>query len=223
MLKTTLKKLAGLTFIELMIALALNAILMSALLTVFMANIEHYRKSLNISRLNQQLQNSLNLMANDIRRAGYWSNAANDIGLDQNTNPFMASGADITTNVANNCILFAYDQNSNGTLPAISSSIDDKRYGYRLTNQILQARPPGAPFNCTTAAADWENMTDPNFVLITALSFNLTTATLTTGPGSRGINLRNVTITITGQLANDASITKTLTQQIRIRNDKFLP
>lgn len=223
MLKLGIKRRAGFTFVELMIALALNAILLTALVSIFAANIGYYRQSLNVSRLNQQMQNAINIMARDIRRAGYWANASSDIGLDQNTNPFMASATDITVKASHDCVLFTYDQNDDGILPAISSSYDDERYGYRLLNQALQTRPPGAAFSCTASSASWENMTDPNFVRITNLSFTLTTTTITTGPAARGISLRYITISMTGQLTSDSTVTKTITRQIRIRNDKFIP
>ncbi len=49
-------------------------------------------------------------MTIEIRRAGYSGNSYSDIGLDQNTNPFVASGVDISVGNAsgtNDCILFA--------------------------------------------------------------------------------------------------------------------
>ena len=66
-------------------------------------------------------------------------------------------------------------------------------------------------------------MTNSNVINITALTFTLNTTTLTTGPGTRGVAIRSVDITLTGRLVNDATVTKTLTQHIRIRNDKFIP
>jgi len=218
----TPKKISGFTLVELLIALALNAILFAALLAMFTSNLYHYTKTVNINRLNQQLQQTLELMSDDIRRAGYWANAANDVGTGANNNPFMATAVDITV-TGGNCILFAYDHASNGTLPAISTTIDDDRYGYRLSGTAVQERPPGATFACTAAANNWENITDPNVVKITALSFTLNTSTVTTGPGAQGITLRSVDISLTGQLVSDATITKTITQHVRIRNDKFIP
>ena len=223
MLISPKKNVSGFTLIELMIALALNALLLTALLTVFLANLDHYRKMINVDRFNQQLHMAMLIMTSDIRRAGYSANANNDIGLDQNTNPFVATGADLSINTANNCILFTYDYNKNGTLPAISAAIDDDRYGYRLNGQTLQARPPGADFSCTAAASNWENVTDPNFIQITQLSFTLNSNTITTGPGTKGLTMRSVDISITGTLTSDSAITKTLTQHVRIRNDKFIP
>lgn len=211
----------GFTLIELMIALAVSSLLFLALIAVFVANISHYQKSINVNRLNSQLEAIVDLMANDIRRAGYWSNASNDIGTDQNNNPFMASGADIT--ISGSCILFSYDHDSNGSLASVSSSVDDERYGFRLNGNAIQARPPGASFSCAAASNAWETITDTNIISITALSFTLNTTPLTTGPGSRGVTLRSVDISITGQLVSDATITNTLTAHVRVRNDKFIP
>ena len=211
----------GFTLIELIIAMGLSALLFTALLAIFISNLTHYNKVISTNHLNQQLQTTLQLMANDIRRAGYWANAKNDIGLDQNNNPFMTSSTDVSVNNTNNCILFTYDHGKNGTLPSISNSIDDDRYGFQLSNQTVQARPPGATFVCS--ASDWENVTDPGIVKITALTFTLTTQTLTTGPGTQGIKMRSVDISITGQLASDSTVSNTLTQHVRIRNDKFIP
>ncbi|MDR3491228.1 MAG: prepilin-type N-terminal cleavage/methylation domain-containing protein [Gammaproteobacteria bacterium] len=217
---TQRQKMLGFTLPELLVALVVNAILFTALISIFIVNITHYNTIIKVNRLNQQLQATMQLMVNDIRRAGYWANANNDIGTNQNNNPFMASGVDLTIGASNTCILFAYDKNSSGTLPSIGSSSDDERYGYRLTGNAVQSRPWGASFNCT--GTDWENVTDPNLVTVTALTFTLTTQNMSAG-GTSTISLRSVDITLTGQLTDDATVTKTLTEHVRIRNDKFNP
>lgn len=222
MLKKSLNyNILGFTITELLIALAINAVLFIALTSIFLANLDHYHRALNYARLNEDMQIAMTMMSQDIRRAGYWANARNDVGLDQNTNPFMTSTTDVSVNVANNCILFSYDASKDGTIASISSSVDDERYGYRLSGNVLQARPPGAVYSCT--ATDWENITDSNVIEITALTFTLTTNTLNTGPSTRGVALRDVDISMTGRLTSNHSFTKTITNHVRIRNDKFIP
>lgn len=222
-MKKSKKPLLGFNLTELMIALVISSIIMIALLTLVVTNLSHYQKSLNTNRLNQQLAAVLSVMSDDIRRAGYWSNAHNDVGTHANNNPFIASGNDISINPGANCILLTYDHDKNGSLATISASVDDERYGFRLTNSAIQSRPPGASFDCAAAANEWENITDTTVINITQLQFTLTTTTITTGPGTKGIQLRSIDISITGQLTNDATISKTLTQHVRIRNDKFTP
>lgn len=216
----SLKQTSGLTYVELLAALAINLILFGGLITIFLSNINHYRTSISTNRLNQQMQTAMLVMSNEIRRAGFWSNAQNDLGSTTNNNPFMVTGStDIT--VSGSCILFTYDSNSNGSLPSISSGSDDERYGFRLSGQVLQTRPYGAAYDCATAAGNWENITDSNIIQVTALSFTLNTSTVATGPGNKGLVVRSVTISMTARLTSNNAITKTITQRVRIMNDKF--
>lgn len=204
-----------------MIALVISSIIMIALLTLVVINLTHYQRALNTNRLNQQLSAVLSLMSDDIRRAGYWGSANGDLGSATNNNPFVATANDLTIGNSGGCILFTYDHDGNGSLASLSSSVDDERYGFRINNSAVQSRPPGAAFDCSAAANAWENVTDTNVINITALTFTLNSTTITTGPGTKGILLRSVDISITGQLNNDSSISRTLTQHVRIRNDKF--
>jgi prepilin peptidase dependent protein B len=213
---------SGFTFSELLIALVINMVLLAALVGLFSTNISNYNKTNSSDMLNQQLELALQLMTSEIRRAGYWSNASNDINTGQNNNPFMATGVDISL-PSSSCILFTYDALSTGTLPSISSSTDDDRYGFRLNNQTIQARPKGASFSCNAASDAWENVTDPNIVNITALTFTLNSTTVPVGESNLIITIRSVDITLTGQLVSNSAVTKTLTQHVRIRNDKFVP
>jgi prepilin peptidase dependent protein B len=224
LIKNATTKAAGFTLTELLVALVINVLVLGSLLGIFIANLNHYTTTINSNRLNQQLQAVMQLMTSDIRRAGYWSNASNNIATDTNTNPFIVAGTtDISVGgTGNNCILFSYDHNSNGTLPGLSTTADDERYGYRLVGGAIQTRPWGATFNCSAATTNWENITDPT-VTITALTFNLTTQTLSTGLGASSLTTRSVDISLTGQLTSNSAITKTLTEHVRIRNDKFNP
>ncbi len=218
MLRTSAK---GFTLVELLIALTISSILFIGLISLFIANLTHHNAVSSTNRLNQQLQGALDLMSSEIRRASYWSNSSNDIGLDQNNNPYMTSGTDIAINGSANCILFTYDHDKNGSLPTLGAGTDDERYGFRLNAQAIQTRPLGAAYSCTSS--DWENITDSNYIHVTALSFTLTEETVAVGPGTRAIVVRSVDISVTGSLANNSSVTKTLTQHVRVRNDKVIP
>lgn len=213
----------GFTLIEVMIALVVNLILFAGLIAVFGKNIEHYQQSINTNRLNEQLSSTMQILSSDIRRAGYWADAATDIGRKQNSNPFMTNATKVQVYNAGQCLLLSYDRNSDGKLPAISNLDDDERYGFRLMNGVIQARPSGSPFDCSAASTAWENVTDPTVMTVTNLTFTLTTTNRTVGSGPQGIQLRSVDITLTAKLTHDASVTKTLTQHVRIRNDVFIP
>lgn len=221
--RARLSRTSGLTLIELMIAMVINLLLLLALTSIFSSNVGHYNTVSKTDMLNQQLQSAMQLMVNDIRRAGYWSNASNDLNTAANTNPYMVNATDVTINGGNNCILLTYDANNNGSLPSIAAGSDDERYGFRLQSSAVQARPPGASYDCAAAATAWENITDTNLINVTALTFTLTSTTVPIGAASNSIRIRSIDITLTGQLVSDATVTKTLTEHVRIRNDKYVP
>lgn len=215
-----LKKLMkGFTFTELIIAMGLNGFLFVALASVFVAGLNHYHTIFQTNLLHTQLQAAMDVMAADIRRAGYWSLASSIAGSHSNTNPFMSVTTDVSINGSNNCVLFAYDHTNSGSLPSISTSYDDLRYGYRLNSNAVQSRPWGATYACTAAANNWTNITDTNLVTIGTLTFALTNQVVTSGLHT--ITVRNITITLSGSLLAEPTITETLIENVRIANDKY--
>ncbi|MCH9770227.1 MAG: prepilin-type N-terminal cleavage/methylation domain-containing protein [Gammaproteobacteria bacterium] len=211
----------GFTLMEFLIAMTVSVVVVAGLWSLFYVVTRHSRNTLSIGRLDGQLQLVLASMTRDIRRAGYWANAGTST-----TNPFQDTGTDIQVNGSNNCLLLTYDADKDGSLPAVGAGSDDERYGYRLMNNAIQYRPHGAVFSCTAASSNWTDLTDPNILQITAFNVTLNTENLDldgTGPGTSTISVRSVTISITGQLAADTSVSKTITKTVKVYNDKYNP
>lgn len=212
-------KIKAFTLLELIIAMSMGMIIMVGTIAVFLALLKQNRALLEVNRLDRDLNNAMSIMVTDIQRAGYWGLASTS-----KTNPFMTVGSTDITVTSGNCILFTYDSNGNGTLPAVGTGTDDKRYGYRLSGGAIQYRPVSSTnFSCASSAGTWTNLTDPNVVTITALSFVLNNTAITIGGGPATTNLRQVVITITGQLVKDATLTKTITRTVRVYNDRYAP
>ena len=120
-----------------------------------------------------------------------------------------------------------YDLNNDGGLPALNNGTSDDRFGYRLSNQTIQIRAATDQFfSCNTGV--WENLTNPNLIQITNLVFNLTESVealepANPPPAGPSITIRQVGITMTGQLVSDNAVQRTITSQVRVRNDKFTP
>ena len=139
----------------------------------------------------------------------------------------MQAATDIVVDNTNHCVTFSYDYNNDGTLPALGTAGYDERFAYRLINNKLQARPTTYnSIDCTVAEGQWDNLNDPNYFQVTTFTVtpNTTTTFLDgTGAATTGIVIRDYTVTITARLSNDTNVTRTLTEQIRVRNDKFQP
>ena len=213
-------KQKGVTLLELVVALAISTVVIGALVGIFFMSTKHNRGTLEVTKLDSELNLVLNSMSRDIQRAGYWANAETS-----STNPFMQTGTtDISVNGANDCILLTYDHDGDGALAAFGAGTDDERYGYRLSAGAVQYRPSGALFSCTNSS--WTDLTDKRIVTITAMQITLNTEDVDidgTGSGTAVMQVRNVTITLTGELASDSSVTRTLTRTVKVYNDKYIP
>lgn len=216
-----LKPQHGFTIVELLVALLISSLLFIGLISMYFSTVQHGGKMLNANRLYEQLSSAMELMSADIRRAGYWSQASTNVGTSANTNPFMASGVRLTIS-GGNCILFVFDNNADAALPAANTGTDDERYGYRLSNGVVQARPSNAPFDCAAANNEWENITDPNLITVTNLTFTQTQKSVSVGASSN-LYFTYIDISLSGRLTNDSTVQMTLTNHIRVHNDRFAP
>lgn len=152
----------GMTLIELLMALAITAILSSAIIYVYTMTVSHAAHSVALSRLHGALNQAVDTIARDIRRAGF-----NGQAMMSSANPFQIEGHQgLYINPANNCILISYDKNADGKLPSMGA--EDERYGFRLHDGVLQYRPTGQDFSCNAAHVQWDAMLDPKVFAVRA-------------------------------------------------------
>jgi prepilin peptidase dependent protein B len=222
MLKKSMRKQAGVSLVETMVGIVIGLFLVFGLMT-FMFNNTNFKKTAGLSaRMNEEMRITMEFMANDIRRAGYWANASAAVG-GTTANPFS------TIATGTGCILYSYDYDANGTLTT-SNSLQDERYGFVLKTSdgsILMRDPTSltvpactsAGISAAVAGTDWLPITDPNEITVTALTFTLTS---TTSPSNAHVVIRSVQITMTAQLKADSSVTQTITQTVAIRNDQYV-
>lgn len=184
------KQQAGLSLIELMIGILVGLIVVAGAVNVFTGNLRSSSQNISLSRLNQDLRAMMDIMARDIRRAGFVTSRPEIAEHAQalRNNPFTVPGdTDVTIlnfdGGTNNCILYAYNrdvESNDGTAsvetpPAVDTN---ERLGFRLqstTGQLQMRRSGTANDDCTNGI--WESITEPD-VEITALTFNLTSRSL---------------------------------------------
>jgi prepilin peptidase dependent protein B len=192
-----------------LISMVIGLIVLSAVLSLFVSMLISDSENIKAAQLSQELRGAMSLIARDLRRAGANQNAATDATAVTPTNPFSIAGTTrliISANEqgdANSCITFSYDANDGS----------NELFGYRLDSaeDTVEVRSGGAACN----ASGWTNLTDESLVNITALTFTDTTVV------EAGINIRQISITLSGALAKDNTVTKTITETIKLRNDEF--
>lgn len=251
-----MKKQAGFTLIEIMIALVLGLIVLSATIGIYVSTVKGSTDTINSARLNHDLDSVMSLMVNDIRRAGYWGGAI--AGANSAANPFISETTNVTNiqlrnlaapttalaaGAAGNCILYTYDADGSGVNTPLVQTDDvdaNEYYGFRLNGSTINMRRTGttaAPASCTNG--DWEENIAGDQITITALTFstaykclNVTTAISYNTPcaevtaanlatGAKASESRQLTIVLTGRLVNDTTVTKTLTNTVKVRTDRI--
>ena len=77
---TTVHRQAGMTLIEIMIALLIGAFLIGGILQIFTSSKQTYRMQEGLSRLQENGRFAMEFITHDIRMAGYWGCFANGLG-----------------------------------------------------------------------------------------------------------------------------------------------
>ncbi|PAU87578.1 hypothetical protein CK507_08405 [Pseudomonas sp. WN033] len=223
----------GFSLIEIMIGLLIALLLLGGLLAFF---ISYNRNNLDLARairLEQDIRSTLNFMARDIRRAGYWNQAHIQVGsssycsqgfftncttLEKRFHTLNASGSGVpcpappstpSTNPGNT-LCYSYNSDPND----MSSSLDD--FGFTLRNGTIFYMINGVE----------HQLTDPNATAYTSLSFNWTEPTVDVLDSDdellARLTLRELEIIASAiPTGETAEFARTVTKKVRIRNDEF--
>lgn len=179
----TMRKESGFTLVELLVGLAVGLLVLSGILSIYITVVRGGGNTLKSSRLNQEMSALMNIMANDIRRAGYWNGG---ILADPLGNPFSQTGSTalevhaLAGTYANagaqgngSCIVYAYDLDKDGTLGTSPS----EGFGFRWdgAGSVIKMRRGAATVNDCNVASEWDTnpMTDGAFISVENLNFSL--------------------------------------------------
>ena len=238
MLNRRRERQTGSTLVELLVASLIGLIALSAIVTSYAATSRHGRQQLQAAHLEQQLRGILNLISDDIRRAGFWQF---DPRVDSpSANPFQRNAHRLRLGAAANepaasCVLFSYDLDRDGKLgvgrcakkqsPADSDCDNVEQLGFRLRNGSVQSRYGGRTFACNSGY--WQALNDRSIV-ISKLHFSLTQrcASLTGGQQTCSTDQSRllqtaIQIELTGHIHRQPQVTRKLSQWVRVRNDRL--
>jgi len=129
------RKEHGFTLVELLVAMAMTAVVMAAVYTLYKTQQDSYIAQDQVVEMQQNVRASLYQMARDMRMAGFNPQRAPNVGGFVTQLPDDGSGT-TTTNETN--IAFTIDQDSNGV---IDVDANDEQIAYRLdTNRLEKFR-----------------------------------------------------------------------------------
>lgn len=206
----------GFSLVELMVSIALGLFVVIGVLSIFATTAKSNHDTLKATRLHQDLRAVMDLMARDIRRAGYWRTAISSVdGGPQN--PFRLNDpGKLTGQPEDSCLTYSYDLNGDMNIDS------NENHGFRLnTGSVQMAKSDG---DCNNG--DWERVTDQEASTITGLEFAVNSRLLNVDGASNAagtIRVREVKIELSGELKDDSSVSRTLTQTVRVQTDLYTP
>jgi prepilin peptidase dependent protein B len=230
----------GLSIVELMVGVAVGLFVVGGAVKLMVDNLANNRRLLVETRVNQDLRAAADLIVRDLRRAGYWRNAASGVSSDPAVapavNPYRTVAYDGTTGE----LTYSYSKDNVDTLDNTTEGFGVRRGVDGVTGRgVIQLRTANA----------WQTITDPGTLEIpTAADLSITPsatrtvelwdacpcrpaltcvdsqfavggANYTTRPR---MVVRQYTLVINGQAVSDSRVRRQITETVRVRNDELI-
>lgn len=244
-------RMAGFSLIELMVALVVGLVVSGAVLAFTASSMQSNSDYMLSTRLTQELRNSMDLVTRDLRRAGYDEDALKYVATGNASpfsrmQLCNGSGACSTVSAAGvaaatgpiTCAIYAYDR-AGGTDGVVDLGNGEVR-GIRLKQRTVNGRQVGVleyaistgttTPSCTDASPDyttypatcngaWCALSEPAKLDITQFTVSDNGNVVGTSPNQ--VQVRDLTIAMTGRLAGSTDFTRTIQSDVRIRSDCF--
>lgn len=238
----------GFSLIELMIALVAGLVVSYAVVAFTMSSMKSNGEYVQSTQLTQELRNTLDLAARDLKRAGYDQNALAHMaaGTASPFSPMRIVGAATDSS----CVIYGYDKvGASGTEGSVTLGGGEVR-GLRRVTATVAGRTVGivefAASNATdgrpecdddtaasyanyppTCTGTWCPLSDPTRINVTR--FRITNETQTAGTGGSQVRVRDLGIELRGRLAGDdgssylggvsESYERTIQTSVKIRSE----
>ena len=205
--------------VELLVGMTIGLVVIAAALALLVNRIQVHRAALLQSRLMQDLRVAANVVSRDLRRAGYWHDAAAGVAAPgagaAMANPYAAVTLESDPSDA---VSFRYSRDASE-----DHEIDaNEQFGFRLRRGTLEM---------LLGAGNWQALTDSTTLVITA--FSITPALQEIGlegfcakacpPGETACRprqvVRSLAVSISGHASTDPRVVRSLQTVVRLRND----
>jgi len=223
----------GLSVIELMVGLALGLVIVGGALTMFVANVQSSRRMLLDARVSQDLRAAADVVARELRRAGYWENAiAGTVTTSTGVAATANLNATVTADSANSQITYSVARDTASTrcvrtlrsdlttTPCTDNTLQsDEQFGFRLSGGVLQMQ---------VGSGNWQPVTESTVETInvfsitpseTALDASAVCPSSCSGGTCPAVTVRSYALVLQGTSTSDSNVTRVLKETVRVRND----
>ena len=212
----------GLSIVELMVGITIGLFILAGASLVLTTQLGDNRRLLLEAQVQQDLRAASDLISREIRAAGYWGNAYQQVWTPQMTNPYSVTP--LAAGTGNTSLVYF-------------RSLDEDPVGGIENNVINDNEHGGFRLNASTGAIDmqlgngnWQQLTDPAVLSVMQFSLVVSPAlplplpcglACPTGPTGLPLNQcpRDITMTLVVQAVHDTAVRRSISNRIRLRND----
>lgn len=215
------RRQAGLSLPEFMVGIVIGLFVVAGAIAMLVSNLHNSRRMLIEARVNQDLRAAADVVAREVRRAGFWENAiAGTVttATSQATTP--NPNAAVSADAGNSTITYSIARDTASGRAATDNALDaDEQFGFRLNGGVLEMQ---------VAQGSWQPLTDPSIVTVdnfaltpteTVLDIRSACAKPCVGTTCPTVTVRSYAIALRGTATHDSSVSRTLLERVRVRND----
>lgn len=214
------RRMRGLSLVELMVGIAVGLMVVAGASMVAVNQLGENRRLLLETQVQQDLRAAADMVARDIRRAGYWGKSETSAwqGDDPNVaaNPYTdlspsAPGAAVEQ------VDFNYSRDPVEEDNAVDA--DREQFGFKRDGGAIKMLIGGA----------WQALTDSNVLEVTRFDISVERETVVQAcfkdcPGGGTacwptLDVRRITVEIAGRAVNDPAVERSVRDTVRLRND----
>lgn len=207
----------GLSLVELLVGLAVGLVVAAAASSVVGAHVHENRRLTLETRLVQDLRSTADVVARDLRRAGYWAHAASGVRGDSASAPPLNPYGLVADAAASDAVRLTFSRDA-----VENDSVDDpERFGFRLRAGVVELQ---------LGAGNWQALTDAGTLTVTtfhveprveAASLAAFCARSCAASGAScppRQEVRSFAVTLTARSVLDTGLARTLRSTVRGRN-----
>ena len=203
----------GLSLVELLVGVVVGLFIVAGA-SYFIVNFSgENRRLLLEARLTQDMRAAMDIVTREVRRAGYWQNAASGVSLFSVSGPtvvYSVTGFGAITpasGVTSTAVNYAYDKSG------AASATSGDQFAFALNNGVLTT---------TIGNSGVQPLTDASTTRVNrfdvAAEESRETISCTTG-ATPAVSIRVLTVTMSASSVIDGSVGRTLSNRVRVRND----
>jgi len=206
----------GVSLVELLVGVAIGLFIVAVGMTLLTGNLRENRALVVESRLMQDLRTASDLVSRDLRRAGYWSDAAAGVWQRGASgvigNPYAAVAP---LAAASDAVSFRFSRDASE-----NHRVDNnEEFGFRVRAGTLEMM---------LGSGNWQAVTDPATLAVTAFSVTPSVQRISLerfcasacGAGACPVQqVRSLTLSLTARSATDSTVVRTVRHSVRLRND----